>query len=236
MGPGDSGTLTVFKNSANSGARVFTDTTANGTFGDLVITDSMDYGIKSGASQGFWRSFDCSANGTVSNGWNELYITHSGASTTNTPFWYYDDSAPGTPTFANPSIVPLSVSYSNTSTVPHYNSSTTFRLGVDCSKLSGDTFPTSNTFFTGTAGGAFAAPASNTYPTVGITYPLVRNLYVSSGSVTVTGPATSAQPPAPPFASVTDTVYVSKPPLIAALKPEKSYVPPSVATFNVAPV
>jgi hypothetical protein len=46
-------------------------------------------------------------------------------------------------------------------------------------------FPASNTFFTGTAGGAFAAPASNTYPTVGITYPLARNLYVSSGSVTV---------------------------------------------------
>ena len=140
-------------------AYTFTSSSANGTYTSgghsLVISDSVDYGTKTGSSQGFWRSFDCSANGTVSNGWNELYISHSGASTTNTPFWYYDNSSPGTPTFANPSIVPLSVSYSNTSTVPHYNSSTTFRLGVDCSKLSGDTFPTSNTFFTGTSGGAF---------------------------------------------------------------------------------
>jgi hypothetical protein len=58
-------------------------------------------------------------------------------------------------------------------------------LGVNVSKLSGDMFPTSNTFFTGTAGGAFGAPTSNTYPTVGITYPLAQNLYVSSGNVTV---------------------------------------------------
>ena len=190
QGPGDSGTVTLYVNGANTVAYTLTSSSANGTYTSgghsLVISDSVDYGSKTpGTAQGFWRSFDCSANGTVSNGWNELYISHSGASTTNTPFWYYDDSAPGTPTFANPSIVPLSVSYSNTSTVPHYNSSTTFRLGVDCSKLSGDTFPTSNTFFTGTAGGAFAAPASNTYPTVGITYPLARNLYVTSGSVTV---------------------------------------------------
>ena len=46
-------------------------------------------------------------------------------------------------------------------------------------------FPTSNTFLTGTAGGAFSAPASNTYSGVGITYPLAQNLYVSSGNVTV---------------------------------------------------
>ena len=97
--------LTVFKNSANSGARVFTDTTANGTFGDLVITDSMDYGIKSGASQGFWRSFDCSASGSATaNGWNEVYITHSSGSNSNTAYWYYDASSPGAPQITSTSI------------------------------------------------------------------------------------------------------------------------------------
>ena len=185
LGPGDSGTLTLYKNNVATGAVTFTSSSANGTTGDLIITDSKDYAQITGAASGFWRSFDAQGSGTTSNGWNEIYISHSGASNTSTPSWYYDDSAPGTPTFASASITPLSPSLTYSSTIPHYNSSTTFRMGVNVSKLSGDMFPTSNTFFTGTAGGAFAAPSSNTYPTVGITYPLARNLYVSSGSVTV---------------------------------------------------
>jgi len=185
LGPGDSGTLTLYKNNVATGAVTFTSSSANGTTGDLIITDSKDYAQITGAASGFWRSFDAQGSGTTSNGWNEIYISHSGASNTSTPSWYYDDSAPGTPTFASASISPLSESFTYSSTIPHYNSSTTFRMGVNVAKLSGDMFPTSNTFFTGTAGGAFAAPSSNTYPTVGITYPLARNLYVSSGSVTV---------------------------------------------------
>jgi len=185
FGPGDSGTLTIFKNSSNAGGVTFASTSANGTYGDLIVTDSKDYSQITGAAAGFWRSFDSQGSGTVSSGWNEIYLSHSGASATSNVSWYYDASSPGTPTFASASIVPLSPALANTSTVPHYTSSTTFKLGVDVSKLSGDMFPTSNTFFTGTAGGAFAAPASNTYPTVGITYPLAQNLYVSSGSVTV---------------------------------------------------
>jgi hypothetical protein len=185
LGPGDSGTLTLYKNNVATGAVTFTSSSANGTTGDLIITDSKDYAQITGAASGFWRSFDAQGSGTTSNGWNEIYISHSGASNTSTPSWYYDDSAPGTPTFTSASITPLSPSLTYSSTIPHYNSSTTFRLGVNVAKLSGDMFPTSNTFFTGTAGGAFAAPSSNTYPTVGITYPLARNLYVSSGSVTV---------------------------------------------------
>ena len=185
LGPGDSGTLTLYKNNVATGAVTFTSASANGTTGDLIITDSKDYSQITGAASGFWRSFDAQGSGTTSNGWNEVYISHSGASNTSTASWYYDDSAPGTPTFTSASISPLSESFTYSSTIPHYNSSTTFKMGVNVAKLSGDMFPTSNTFFTGSAGGAFASPASNTYPTVGITYPLARNLYVSSGSVTV---------------------------------------------------
>jgi hypothetical protein len=185
LGPGDTGTLTLYKDNVAAGAVTFTSASANGTTGDLIITDSKDYSQVTGAASGFWRSFDAQGSGTTSNGWNEIYISHSGASNTSTPSWYYDDSAPGTPTFTSASISPLSESFTYSSTIPHYNSSTTFKMGVNVAKLSGDMFPTSNTFFTGSAGGAFAAPSSNTYPTVGITYPLTRNLYVTSGSVTV---------------------------------------------------
>ena len=185
MGPGDTGVLSIIKNSSNAGGLTLTTSSANGTYGDLVVSDSVDYSVKSGGSAGFWRSFDSQASGTVSSGWNEIYIAHNQAGNTSTTSWYYDAAAPGTPTFTSASIVPLSTSLTYSSTVPHYNSSTTFRLGVNVSKLSGDMYPSSDTFFTGTAGGAFQAPSSNTYSGVGITTPLARNLYVSSGSVTV---------------------------------------------------
>jgi hypothetical protein len=190
QGPGDSGTITLFVNGANTVARTFTSSSANGTYTSgghsLVISDSVDYGSKIvGTSQGFWRSFDCSANGTVSNGWNELFITHSGASSTNTPFWYYDDSAPGTVTINNGSLTVNSAAYSNSSTIPHFTSATLFNLGFNISKLSGDMYPTSDTFVASAAGGAFAANSGVTYAQAGITTPLARNLYVSSGQATV---------------------------------------------------
>ena len=190
QGPGDSGTLTLFVNDANSVAHTFTSSSANGTYTSgnhsLVISDSVDYGSKIvGTAQGFWRSFDCTASGTVSNGWNELYISHSGASSTNTPFWYYDDSAPGTVTINNGSLTVNTAAYSNSSTVLHYTSSTLFNLGFNISKLSGDMYPTSDTFVTSTAGGAFGANSGVTYAQAGITTPLARNLYVSSGQATV---------------------------------------------------
>jgi len=186
QGPGDSGTLTLFKNSANNSAYTFTNASANGTYGDIIISDSVDYGSKiTGTAQGFWRSFDSSAAGTVSNGWNEIYLTHSGASTTNTPFWYYDDNAPGAPVISSTSIVSNTVSYANSSTIPHYNSSTLFNLGFNVAKLSGDTYPTTDTFVSAASGGAFQSNAGVTYTQAGITTPLARNLYVTSGYATV---------------------------------------------------
>lgn len=185
LGPGDSGTITIFKNNVATGNVTFTSASANSTNGEIIVTDSKDYALVTGAAAGFWRSFDVQGSGTVSSGWNEIYIAHTGAGNTTTVSWYYDASAPGTPTFTSASMVPLSEVLYYSSTVPHYTSSTTFKLGANVSKLSGDMFPTSNTFLTGTAGGAFSAPASNTYSGVGITYPLAQNLYVSSGNVTV---------------------------------------------------
>ena len=184
-GPGESGTLTLVKNNVATGAVTFTASSANGTYSDLIITDSKDYAQTGRISYAnFWRSFDAQGSGTVANGWNEIYLSHSAGSNTSTVSWYYDDSAPGSPTFATPSIVPSSTTVIYSSTVPHYTSATTFLLGVNVSKLSGDMYPTSNNFFTGTAGGAFGAPTTNTYPLVGITS-MPRNHLVSSGSLVV---------------------------------------------------
>jgi hypothetical protein len=185
VGPGESGTLTLVKNNVATGAVTFTSSSANGTYSDLIVTDSKDYAQTGRISYAdFWRSFDCQGSGTVANGWNEIYLSHSAGSNTSAVSWYYDDSAPGSPTFATPTIVPSSTTVIYSSTVPHYTSATTFLLGVNVSKLSGDMYPTSNNFFTGTAGGAFGAPSSNNYPAVGITS-MARNYLVSSGSIVV---------------------------------------------------
>jgi hypothetical protein len=59
-------------------------------------------------------------------------------------------------------------------------------------KLSGDTYYTSDTFITGAAGGAISTPSSVTYTQAGVTTPLARNSYVSSGSAYFTTTAAGA--------------------------------------------
>ena len=183
--------ISVIKNAVQSGTRTITSGATNaGTYGDLVIINNVDYATVAGIAANFWYSANLRATGTATAGWNNVSIKDTNGVPTSNATWYYDNSAPGTPTFTSPSIVPLAPSLTYSSTVPHYNSATTFRLGVDVSKLSGDMYPASDTFFTGTAGGAFGAPTSNTYTAVGIATPIARNLYVATGSATVNSTST----------------------------------------------
>jgi hypothetical protein len=185
-GPGDSGTVTAFLNGARAGNVIMTGS-SNGTYSNLVISNNQDYhNVVANVAANFWSSFNVSAGGNVPAGWNDLNINHTGASaSTNTAAWYYDSSAPGAPSFSSQTIAVNTPSLTYSSTVPHYNSSTTFNIGFNIGALSGDTYPTSDTFATGTAGGAFTAPASKTYAQSSITTPLARNLYVSSGNAAV---------------------------------------------------
>jgi hypothetical protein len=192
-GPGDSGIVTTFLNGTGAGARTLTASLdGNGTYSNLVIFNNYDYNsANANINAGFWSVFSTRASGTVTEGWNEVYISHSAAGNTNTSSWYYDASTPGTPTFTSVSITPpASPSYAYTSSVPHYNNTNQFDVTFNVSKLSGDMYPTSDTFVTGTAGGAFGAPASVTYSQAGISTPLARNLYVASGSASISTTAT----------------------------------------------
>jgi hypothetical protein len=186
QGPGDSGTLTLFLNDASAGSRALATGSDNGTYGaNLVIGDNVDYGTKTGAATGFWESFDANGSGVAKPGWNSVYITHSAAGTTNTLTWYYDDSNPSAPVFANKTLTETSNTKIYSSTVPHYTSATSFTLAAYINNLSGNTYPTTDTFVTGTAGGAFQAPASITYSAAGVSTPLTQNLYVASGNVAI---------------------------------------------------
>ena len=187
-GPGDQGTITAQLNGANAGGRTLTTALdGNGTYSNLVIYNNYDYNsANANITAGFWSVFSSRAAGTVTEGWNEVYIADSAASNTNTANWFYDSSAPGTPAFSSTGITPPgSPSYTYSSTVPHYNSTNVFDITFNVNKLSGNMYPTSDTFVTGTAGGAFGAPTSVTYSTAGVATPLEQNLYVSSGSQAV---------------------------------------------------
>ena len=192
-GPGDQGTIAVYLNGNIAGSRTLTaNLDGNGTYSNLVITNNVDYNtVNANIAAGFWSVFTSYAAGTVTEGWNEVKITDSATGNTNMPSWYYDASAPGTPQVSNASITaPGSPSYTYSSTVAHYNNTNAFTVSFDVNRLSGDMYPTSDTFVTGTAGGAFGAPVSLTYATAGITTPLDRNLYVSSGNATVSTTST----------------------------------------------
>ena len=187
VGPGESGTVSVMKNGVAAGSRTITPTlTNNGTYSDLVISDNADYGTKTGKALLFWNSFDAQASGTVPAGWNEVYLTDDAAGTSNTVVWYYDNSTPGTPVVTGTTFAPTTEVTAFSSSVPHYTSTTLWTATGTATKLSGDLYPATDTFLTGTAGGSFQTPASVTYTAAGVTTPLVRNLYVASGNASFT--------------------------------------------------
>jgi hypothetical protein len=188
-GPGDSGTLIAYLNGANAGAVTFNagaSPNVNGTYSNLVVTNNYDYNIaNSSIAAGFWYVFSSRATGTVPTGWNEILISHSTAGNSAAPYWFYDSAAPGTPAYSNVSVTACATpTLAYTSTIPHYASGTTFGFGFSVNRLSGNTYPNSNNLSTGSAAGAFQAPATVTYAAAGITEPLAQNLYVASGTVT----------------------------------------------------
>lgn len=193
VGPGDSGTVSVMKNGTAAGSKTITSGTGNnGTVGDLTISDNADYGSKSAQALGFWYSFDASAAGTVAAGWNEVYLTDTVGSATNTAAWYYDATAPGTPVVTQTSFAPSSNVSAFSSSVPHYTSSAVWTYAGTANKLSGDLYPATDNFFTGAAAGSFQTPVTVTYTGAGVTTPLAQNLYASSGSASVTTTSTIA--------------------------------------------
>ena len=188
-GPGDSGTISVQLNGTAAGSRTLTTALdGNGTYSNLIISNNVDYNaIDSSVALGFWSVFTSDASGSVSDGWNEVLIDDTATTSSNKDTWYYDSSNPGTPQFSSVTFTADSTpSYTYSSTVPHYNNTNSFPIGFSVNRLSGNMYPTSDTFVSGSSGGAFSSPSSVTYSTAGVTTPLTQNLLVASGSQAVT--------------------------------------------------
>ena len=190
-GPGDSGTVTIYIDSVAAGNVTFNagaNPTGNGTHGNLIITNNYDYHqANNSITAGFWYVFDSQGSGSgIAPGWNELYIGDSVAANTNTPTWYYDNSNPGTPQFTNTSIsAPGSPSLTYSSTIPHYVNTNNFTIVANINRISGNMYPVSDTFVTGSAGGAFNTPGSLTYTSANVTTPVAQNLYANTGNLRI---------------------------------------------------
>jgi hypothetical protein len=198
VGPGDSGTVTVYWNGKASGANTLVGG-ANGTFSNLIISNNQDYhNVVSSVTAGFWYSFNAQASGTALPGWNTVQIGDSATgANTNPVLFYFDNVTAPTPTFSNVTtagtnavLTTNNVVYS--STVPHLTTGSTLRLKGNIAKLSGDFYYTSDTFMIGSAGGAWQAPTGVAYTNLQPVpaTPLVSNLYVSSGSAYFETPST----------------------------------------------
>lgn len=169
LGPGDAGTITAVRNGSNVGSVTLNtgaSPSGNGTYGgNLVITNNYDYNTaNANIAAGFWYVFTSTISGTAAPaGWNEIYIADSATSNTSTATWYYDNSSPSTPSFSSTTMSTSSTTLLYSSTIPHYTNATQFTIGTTVANVSGNMYPTSNTLASGTAGGAFAAPASVNY-------------------------------------------------------------------------
>jgi hypothetical protein len=195
VGPGNTGKLTAYLNSSSVGnVTFFANATppADGTYGNLVVFNNEDYHVaNANIIAGFYDVFSAYATGTVPAGWNEVYLADTATSNTVTPSWYYDNSSPGSPQFTNTAItVQNSPSYIYSSTIPHYISGTTFSLTGNVNRLSGNMYPATDTFLTGTSAGAFGTPASLTYSAASIPTPVQQNLYANTGNLTFSTTAT----------------------------------------------
>lgn len=170
VGPGDSGTITAYRNGSSVGAvtlNPLATPTANGTYGgNLVITNNFDYNSANASiAAGFWYVFSAAISGaSAPAGWNDMVIVDTATGSTNVPSWYYDASSPSTPSYTSTSMTPPgSTTLLYSSTIPHYTNVNQFSITTTAANVSGNMYPTSNTFATGTAAGSFAAPSSVTY-------------------------------------------------------------------------
>ena len=190
VGPGDSGTLTLFRNGSNIANVTFNtgaSPTGNGTYNsNLVITNNMDYNsANANIAAGFWYVFSAAVSGSnAPAGWNDIKLSDSVAGNTSTVSWYYDNSSPSTPGFSSTTFSESANTLAYSSTVPHYTSATQFTLNSTVTNVSGNMYPTSNVLASGSAGGSFAAPASVNYNASNVGSNILNSFQTASFSTT----------------------------------------------------
>lgn len=178
--------------STSSGTLGIVSSNDNGTFTanntSLVITNNIAYPID---TPGFYETVDLAVNGTsVPAGWNTVQISHTGASTTtigatttNNGIWYYDNSSTVAPTFGSQTFAIGTSNLTYSSTIPHYNSSTTYNIGFTVTWNAGQTGHPSaaSNILTTSAVGPWTSAGNKTYTNLGLST-LPTSTAVTAGS------------------------------------------------------
>ena len=166
--------------STTTGTLTFSSSNDNGTYTanntSLVVSNNVASPV---GTPGFYETIDVAISGTsVPAGWNTVQVVHSaagsttiGATTTNTGIWYYDNSATVAPTFGSQTFAIGTSSTTFSSTIPHYNSSTTFNAGFVLTWNAGQTghSSTADNIITTAAVGPFTSAGNETYTALGYT-------------------------------------------------------------------
>jgi hypothetical protein len=181
----------VFNGTGGTGTATFSSSNDNGTYTlsltSLVISNNVASPV---GTPGFYEIIDVSASGTSAAGWNTVQVVHSaagsttiGAPTTNTGIWYYDNSSTVAPTFGSQTFAIGVISFTYSSTIPHYNSSTTYNAGFVLTWNAGQTGHTStaSNIITTASVGPFTSAGNETYTTLGYTT-LPTTATVTAGS------------------------------------------------------
>lgn len=131
FGAGNTGSLSVELNSAETGVRALIDGSDVGTYGELVITRNQSYPL---ATPGFWEDLDAKykAIANIPYGYNKIQMKHSESGNTNVAGFVVDIGS-GNPTVGVVNVAEQvgSVNYSYSSGIPHYGNGSV--LGVTTS-------------------------------------------------------------------------------------------------------
>lgn len=172
VGPGDSGTLSVWVNEFVAGSHLLTGTGDAGNYGGLVISDQQGYPP---AYPTFYKTVDVALNLVAAGlGVNKVQIDHSDASAT-AEVYFVRDATTATPALTSTSVVqatPGALAYS--SGVPHYGTGATLTAGASYSTLAGETYYGGADPFTVSGENGIIVAQSYDYPALGIITPIAR--------------------------------------------------------------
>lgn len=184
VGPGDSGTLSVWVNEFQVGSRALTGTGDAGNYAGLVISDQQGYPP---ANPTFYKTVDVALNLVAASiGANKVQIDHSDAGTT-AEVYFVRDATTATPALSATSVVQAAAgTLAYSSGVPHYGTGATLTVAASYSNLAGETYyGGADPFTVSGENGTITAQAYN-YPALGITTPIARQTLAATAITPVT--------------------------------------------------
>jgi hypothetical protein len=174
VGPGDSGTLSLFINNTLVEAHTLSGTGDNGTYNGLTIAGQASYPA---STPGFWTSVNVSVSAaTISNtGVNSFHVSDSAAGTTSTVY-IVKDSLTASPAVTLGTLTQNAAgTMAYSSSVPHYGTSGVLSVAGSISNYAGQAYYNGNPLTISPTGNVTFSSQSYSYANLGVTTPIAQN-------------------------------------------------------------